>query len=72
MTRMTPIPRTGTDKNRWAQPVFIRCPGRFEWRGMLHSPEGRRQRFFKSAEERWELLMRGAAPTQAGQERADE
>jgi len=32
MTQITPIPRTGTDKNPWAQPVFIRvlCPGRLE------------------------------------------
>ncbi|MBO9371605.1 MAG: hypothetical protein J7575_11080 [Chloroflexi bacterium] len=49
----------------WREPSDLAPPG--EWRGVLRSPDGRRQWFFKSAEELWALLTHGE--TSAGTHR---
>jgi len=46
----------------WQEPSELAAPG--EWRGVLRSLDGRRQWFFKSAEELWDLLTRGEAPAE--------
>ena len=41
----------------WREPIELAAPG--EWRGLLRSTDGRRQGFFRSAEELWALLLGG-------------
>mgnify|MGYP001105413558 CR=1 FL=1 len=48
----------------WREPSDLAPPG--EWRGVLRSPDGRREWFFKSAEELWALLTGSEALTETG------
>jgi hypothetical protein len=48
----------------WQEPSDLAPPG--EWRGVLRSLDGRQERFFKSAQELWDLLIQSEAPTQPG------
>lgn len=48
----------------WQEPSEVSPPG--EWRGVLRSLDGSQERFFKSAEELWRLLIQSEAPTDPG------
>jgi len=52
----------------WREPSELAAPG--EWRGMLRSPDGCREWFFRSAEELWNLLISSEAPTQTESEQS--
>lgn len=54
----------------WQEPSEIAPPG--EWRSVLRSLDGSQERFFKSAEELWRLLIQSEAPTDPGTIKAEE
>ena len=47
----------------WREPSELAAPG--EWRGLLRSTDGRRQGFFRSAEELWKLLLNSETEPQS-------
>lgn len=53
----------------WQEPSDLAPPG--EWRGVLRSLDGQQEWLFKSAQELWDLLTRGEAPTQTGKEKPE-
>lgn len=54
----------------WQEPSEASPPG--EWRGVLRSLDGSQERFFKSAEELWRLLIQSEAPTDPGTIKAED